>query len=165
MFHRYFQNFPLSDTSLLWNRMSAQSVSVLSCSFLFSPSLSWRHLIMMCATPHTSEHFICAVDCTSLLSWLFLPDPLTVRINHINRLTWGVGSVCVVESWEACGALSQAGAMNQGWDSAILCCNNRVYGVDVFICKLQEMLSNVLKSLAQFCDHPQVMLNFIFFHL
>lgn len=87
VFHRHFQNFPLSDTSFLWNRMSVQSVSFFSCS----PPASLEDALM-CATPRTSEQFICAVNCTSLLSWLFLPD----LINHINRLTRGVGTVYVV---------------------------------------------------------------------
>lgn len=74
----------------------------------------------------------------------------------------------VVEFWESCGSLSQDAAMNEGCDAAIrkiLCCNNTDDGVDVFICKLREMSSGILKSLAQFCDHLQVMLKFIFLHV
>lgn len=73
----------------------------------------------------------------------------------------------VAEFWESCGSLSQAAAMNQGCDAAIrkfLCCNNTDDGVDVFVCKLREMSITEL-SLAQFCDHVQVMLKFIFLHV
>lgn len=83
---------------------------------------------------------------------------------------------CIPEFWETCGSLSQAEAINQGCEAAIrqlLCCYSAGNGVGKIplqsqqevLCKLQEVLSNFLRFLAQFCVHLQVTLKFLFLHL
>lgn len=83
---------------------------------------------------------------------------------------------CIAEFWKTCGSLSQAEAMNQGCEAAtrqFLCCYSAGNGVGKIplqswqevLCKLQEMLSNFLRFLAQFSVHLQMTLKCLFLHL
>lgn len=70
VFHRHFQNFPLSDTSFLWNRMSVQSVSVLSCSppASLEDVLSWSEQLLI----HLSSSFVHLIVHHCSLGYFFL---------------------------------------------------------------------------------------------
>lgn len=68
VFHRHFQNFPLSDTSFLWNRMSVQSVSFFSALPQPLLRMPWCVLLLV----HLSSSFVQLIVHHCSLGYFFL---------------------------------------------------------------------------------------------